>query len=59
MTRSSHLWCPGGLQCEDEVVPSRFDPVYAASAFLSLSDELVPIFNLAQLFEHLQESRNI
>jgi outer membrane receptor protein involved in Fe transport len=38
-TRSSHLWCPGGLQCEDEIVPTRFDPVYAAPSFLGISDE--------------------
>lgn len=35
----SHLWCPGGLQCEDEVMPARFDPVYAAPSFLSFTDE--------------------
>ncbi|MBI4537912.1 MAG: SusC/RagA family TonB-linked outer membrane protein [Gemmatimonadetes bacterium] len=38
-TWMSHLWCPGGLACEDEVLPERFDPVYAASSFLSYTDE--------------------
>lgn len=36
---SSSLWCPGILGCEDEVYPERFDPVYAASSVLGITDD--------------------
>jgi TonB-dependent SusC/RagA subfamily outer membrane receptor len=38
-TWSSSLWCPGILGCEDEIYPERFDPVYAASSVLGITDD--------------------
>ena len=38
-TWSSSLWCPGILGCEDEIYPERFDPVFAASSVLGITDD--------------------
>ncbi len=37
---TSVFWCPGILDCEEEVFPERFDPVKAASSVLGLVDDI-------------------